>query len=172
MMAWISRWLDRLLAVAGAFVFSQVPAFMQQYTQRLGGHLAELQRHLQELQRLAAASGKSLPQYIAKFANNPDPDFARQGELMQGLVHRYHQLSDSAQQLAQASPLMRPIVFVQHVQADIAKGTFDSFQAAFAFSLEGLLYACAGMMCGYLVYSLIVRFINTVSWIFRRPKAI
>mgnify|MGYP001066913065 CR=1 FL=1 len=51
------KFLDRLACVAGALGFSQAPEIMQQYLQRIGGHLDEARRHVAEVQRVATQSG-------------------------------------------------------------------------------------------------------------------
>lgn len=161
-MKWLAALLDRLCAVLGAFIFCQFPAFFQQYAQRLGGHFAEVSRQTQEFDRLARQSGKTLHQYIQKFLSNSDPDFARQGEIMQALVQRKHQLSDALMQLNQATPLSRPWAFVSHLQADIAKGTLSDFQPALTLSVEGAIYAFVGLVVGYLAFALIRRLVVAV----------
>jgi hypothetical protein len=65
--------------VIGAFVASQIPEFIQQYTQRLAGHVNELYRLLNQMRQVASYSNKTLDQYIQKFITSSDPDFARQG---------------------------------------------------------------------------------------------
>ena len=39
--------LDRVFSILGAAAFSQVPEFIQQYLQRLGGHLDEAKRQVE-----------------------------------------------------------------------------------------------------------------------------
>ena len=43
---------DRALCVVGAILFSQLPEFFQQYLQRLGGHLDEARRQLEQFRQL------------------------------------------------------------------------------------------------------------------------
>ena len=64
---------DRLLCVAGAVLFSQVPEFMEQYLQRLGGHLDEARRQLEQLRDVAAQIRVTLEALIANTSANPDP---------------------------------------------------------------------------------------------------
>jgi len=52
--------LDRLLCVVGAVLFSQLPEFIQQYLQRLGGHLDEARRQLEQFRAVAAQSDLTL----------------------------------------------------------------------------------------------------------------
>src|SRR5437868_6272991 len=95
----LGRWFigicDRICAVLGAFAFSQIPLFYQQYTQRLAGHLAEAGWQVALLHETAEHAGKSLPAYIAKFLNQSDPDFVLQGRLMDSLITRLTTLKES-----------------------------------------------------------------------------
>lgn len=162
MLAWIPHFLDRVCAVAGAFFLSQFPAFYQQYTQRLAGHLSELTRHLTALQRLAEQSGKTLPAYIQKFVSSRDLDFSEQGAFMNSLLERHLQLSNAYTHLVQANPLERPWVLMTHAQTDIMRGVLTDFQPAISLTLEGLLYATLGIMAGYLVFACLRRLVGAI----------
>src|ERR1035437_1722684 len=80
--------LDRALCVIGTIAFSQIPEFMQQYLQRLGGHLDEARRQLQRFQQTATQSGLSLEQLIGQTSVNSDPAVAKLGEVMTGALSR------------------------------------------------------------------------------------
>jgi hypothetical protein len=148
----IGSLLDRLSVVVGAFLGSQVPEFMQQYTQRLAGHVNELHRLLSQMRIVASHSNKTLEQYIQKFLSSPDPDFARQGELMQEMLSRWEELNQALFHLTHSSIWMRPYVFLKELQYDIAKSTLASFQPGINLSVEGLCYAGAGMLMGWVLY--------------------
>ena len=81
---------DRLLCVLGAVTFSQVPEFMQQYLQRLGGHLDEARRQLDRLQDAAARSGLTLEQLTAHMSPPDDPAVARLGQPVGRRMGRSH----------------------------------------------------------------------------------
>lgn len=144
--------LSRLSAVAGALIFSQLPQYLQQYTQRLGGHVNEIGRLVEQLQMLALQSGKSLSQYIDKFTRSNDPDFAQQGEWMQTLVERHAQLSAAWEAITHATPLTRLSAYLAHHQSEIAKTTLAFFQPAFPMTVEAGIYALIGALIGYLIY--------------------
>src|ERR1035438_6225201 len=82
------RMLDRLLCVLGAVAFSQIPEFMQQYLQRLGGHLDEARRQLDQLQAAAARSGLTLDQLTAHTAAATDPAVGRLGGVLREAAAR------------------------------------------------------------------------------------
>lgn len=154
MFSLLDKILDRLCALAGALLFSQAPEFFQQYTQRLAGHVAELQRHVDILKQLAKQSGKTLHDYIHKFISNSDPDFSNQGTMMQKMVDRLNDLTLSLQSMQTASVWSRPWEFVTHLQEDIAYGTMVHFKAGLPLTLEGACYAFIGMLVGFGIYSL------------------
>ena len=143
--------LDRLCIVAGAFLGSQIPQFMHQYSQRLAGHVAELHQLLDQLRQAASLSNKSLEQYIYKFMSSSDPDFAHQGQFMQGIVQRWEELNHALLHLTQSSVWARPFVFVKDLQPDIAQSTLAVFQPGIALNVEGLCYAGFGAVLGWLL---------------------
>lgn len=162
----IGSLLDRLCLVAGAFVGSQIPPFMQQYSQRLAGHVSELHHMLEKLQSVAALSNKTLEQYIHKFLSSSDPDFVNQGHYMQGVVQRWQDLHDAATNLAQSSLWGRPFVFLKNLQPDIANSALADFQPALNLSIEGICYAGVGMMLGWICFQGMTRILKSIRSIF------
>ena len=138
--------LDRALCVVGAVLFSQVPEFMQQYLQRLGGHLDEARRQLQQFTDTAAQSGLTLERFIAQTAANAEPAVAKLGGVMTGTVERVADLAAAQTALQNATTWSRPFVFVARLDLPIARATWGIFKPAVPTTLEGLLYALAGML--------------------------
>ncbi|CUI16805.1 conserved hypothetical protein [Candidatus Protochlamydia naegleriophila] len=155
----MDRILDRLFVVMGAFIGSQIPEFMQQYTQRLAGHVSELNHLLDGLRQVAANSGKTLEEYIHKFVINGDPDFVRQGEFMQGMVSRWQELSQALTHLTESSFLGRPFVFFTELNYPIAKAAFAAYQPGLNLTLEGLSYTGIGILTGYFFYQLLSKIV-------------
>jgi hypothetical protein len=139
------KFLDRALCVAGAVIFSQGPEFMQQYLQRLGGHLDEARRQLEQFQKVAAQSGLSLQKFIAQTNANPDTAVAKLGGVMSAAGERVDHLETAKLAIQNASPLTRPFVFIQHVDTEIANATWTLYKPAVPTTIEGILYALLGM---------------------------
>jgi hypothetical protein len=137
--------LDRALCVAGAVIFSQGPEFMQQYLQRLGGHLDEARRQLDQFKKVAAQSGLSLDQFIAQTNANADVAVAKLGGVMSEASVRVDHLETAKLAIQNASPLARPFAFLQHVDSEIASATWAIYKPAVPTTIEGLLYALLGM---------------------------
>lgn len=137
--------LDRALCVGGAVIFSQAPEFMQQYLQRLGGHLDEARRQLEQFKKVAAQSGLSLEQFIAQTNANADAAVAKLGGVMSEAGTRVDHLETAQAAILGASPLSRPFTFLQHVDAEIANATWAIYKPAVPTTIEGALYALLGM---------------------------
>jgi len=143
---------DRILCVAGAVLFSQAPEFMQQYLQRLEGHLDEARRQLAALTRAAAESGLTLDQLVADASRSADPAIARLGAVAGEAATRVAQLQSADTALRRASVWARPFEFMAHLEPEIARGTWAVFRPAVPTTLEGLGYAACGMLVALAVF--------------------
>lgn len=166
MLKWINGLVDRIFAVAGALTLSQAPLFMQQYSQTLSGHVAELNIQIAVIRNAAAQSGKTLEQYIQKFTSSPDSDFSKQGQILQGMLERFTSLSDAYSALSNTTVFTKPFIFVRYLNFDMIQSTLKHFQPGIAFTVEGLVYAMIGLGIGYMAYwclsTLIVAFYQTI----------
>jgi len=148
----LSGLLDRIFVIAGAFLGSQVPSFMHQYTQRLAGRVDELQFQIKKWQELALLSNRTLPEYIQKFISSPDADFSGQGVLMQSTLERLDSLSQALHRLQDSAPLGRAYHFVAQMNGDLFWSTFHSYIPQMTMTIEGLSYSLVGMFFGYFVF--------------------
>lgn len=159
--------LDRLFVVVGALLGSQIPEFIQQYKQRLAGHVDELHRLSTRLTTFAFQSTQTIEQYIQRFLGSHDPDLAKQGLFMDEMVTRSKDLSGALDHLNQASLWSQPYVFIRDFQFDIAEGTWRSFSPGINFSIEGICYAVIGMILGWSCYHFLVW---VPSWIWKKIR--
>ena len=163
------RLLDRILCVVGAVLFSQLPEFMQQYLQRLGGHLDEARLQLDRLREAAARSGMTLDQLVSGASRNPDPSADRLAGMVRSSIARVDELSAAESAIRHASIWAKPFVFAAHLDLGIAKATWSIFRPAVPTTAEGLVYAAAGMAAVLAAYHLGVR--EPVARRFRRKAA-
>ena len=150
--------LDRALCVIGAVVFSQIPEFMQQYLQRLGGHLDEARRQLLHFQQAAAQSGFSLDRLIDHTTANADPAVAKLSAVMTDAIARVDTLAAAQAAIQDASFWSRPFVFLRHVDLAIARATWAIFKPAVPTTVEGLAYALFGMLVLIAIYHLGIKY--------------
>jgi len=151
------RLLDRILCVVGAVLFSQFPEFMQQYLQRLEGHLDEARLVVDRFRDAAAQSGMSLDQLVAGAAQNPDPSMGKLGGVVRGAVARVDQLGAADTALRSASIWAKPFVFVAHMDRGIARATLTIYRPAVPTTFEGFIYAGFGILLVLAVYHLAIR---------------
>ncbi|HVU23214.1 MAG TPA: DUF2937 family protein [Opitutus sp.] len=154
--------VDRALCVAGAIAFSQLPEFMQQYLQRLGGHLDEARRQLELFRHTAAQSGLTLDQLIHQTATNSDAAVARLGGVMTGAVNRVQTLESAQAALLHATAWTRPFVFARDIDTGIARNTWAVFRPAVPTTPEGIAYAVLG------IFALLGVYHAGVKWPIRR----
>ncbi len=150
--------LDRVLCLLGAVAFCQLPEFIQQYLQRLGGHLDEARRQLAQFEAVAAQSKLTLAQFIERTSANADEAVARLGGIMQAAIDRVAELSSTESALRNASLWEKPFVFFANLDRSIAAATMDVYRPAVPTTIEGLLYAIAGMVTILCVYHGLIRY--------------
>ena len=143
-MRWTLRKCDALLgtvlaAVAGV-AFAQLPAFIQQYLQRLGGHVDEAQLNLSQV--ITGASFRTL-------------DAPAREVLTVSLNQRVSELETGEQAITGASASVRPFIFLRELNPDIAMATFRAFEPAVPLSTAGLIYGVTGIVAGWLFYELL-----------------
>lgn len=144
---------DRICAVLGAVGLSQFPQFYGQYMQRLGGHLSEARRIYDQYQQAAADAGLSLEAYIQEHLNATSDIFVSSGQVIENLVNRYFELEQSYLALADSNIFNRWFVFLKEVDWEIAVGTWNNFVPGAPTTMEGLVYAIAGLLAGWGIYA-------------------
>ncbi len=153
----LERLVDRVLCVIGAVVFSQAPEFMQQYLQRLEGHLDEARLALGHFKEAAAQSGMSIEQLVASAGQNPDPSMRSIGGVVQAAAARVDQLTEADAALRGASAWARPFVFLEHAEWGITKATWVIYRPAVPTTPEGFAYAAMGMVLALVIFHLAVK---------------
>lgn len=169
MVKWVSGLIDRIFAAAGGVLFSQAPLFMKQYIQQLYGRAAELRYQVDAMRQAATNSGKTLEQFIQKFVDSGDVDFARQGDVMSAMVNRWYYINEALTSLQESSVLTRPFVFIRHMNWDIIKSTWSQYVFGLPLTLEGLIYAVLGIIFGFLVFYGIRKFFSALWLSIKSP---
>jgi hypothetical protein len=142
---------------------------MQQYLQRLEGHLDEARLTLGKFREAAAQSGMTLAQLVAGAGQNPDPSMQKVGGVIQGAVERVDELSAADAALRGASIWTRPFVFAGHIDWGIAKATWAIYRPAVPTTGEGFLYSGLGIGVALALYYGAVR--APIAAHFRRKAA-
>lgn len=155
-MGWLMRKLDTLggavfAGVAGAAV-SQFQAFVQQYVQRLGGHLDEAQRVYETIQ--------NSERYRALAAEARDV-------LLTDAHARVEEIRAALDALDRAGLFAKPFVFIAHFDPGIASRTLESFSPALPVDMASLVYAGMGLIAGLVLWGIVKA---PFALIFRRRR--
>jgi hypothetical protein len=150
----VDRLLDRVMAIVGAIGFSQAPGFIDNYLQRLGGHVAEAQRNVATWQTIADKSAHGdLHALIALYRVSDKTEVLEAGRKCTADVLRLEDLVSALDAIVAAPPWSRAVAFLRHLDADIARATAAQFVPTIPLNVEGLCYAIAGLMLALCVYA-------------------
>ena len=145
--------VDRIVAVVSAVAGSQFPAFVQHYTQRLGGHMSEAERNLMEWRTIAQeTTGGDLMGLANRYLLSVEPEVVAAGNKCTADIARADTLREALTALQNSSALERPFVFLRHFDREIASATLEEFSMNVPLDPEGLLYAACGLVLGLLLY--------------------
>ena len=141
-----------------AIVLSQFPEYAQQYTQRLGGAVNELRIVTERFDREATDAGLDRQQALGRFEASSDQFLAGRGSGEAANFARYEQLSQTLARIQNANAVERFQSMPAYLDSDIGVQTLQNYKPAVPVTMEGILYAGAGFVIGYLLMSGIWRF--------------
>lgn len=151
----------------GGVTASQGPEFSQQYRQRLGGAIDELQRVIARFDADAQANGEARDNAIARLRSNPDDLVSRQGVAMQANVERLGRLQAHREAMMQAGSFSRIALMVRDGDRDLMGAAYRDFEPAMPVTEEGLLSTAVGFIAIWGGVLLFAGFLRS----FRRPRA-
>ena len=137
-----------VLVLGGAVAGSQVPLFVQQYEQRLGGALHEARLELGKNERLARGEGLSVDDFARRLGRSADPSVAQLGRNVAQQAERAAALREQAELLAAAAPLAKPLVLARRHDAALLAETWEMYR--YTLTLDPG-FAVAGALAGLVV---------------------
>lgn len=146
----MSRILALLVGLACGAAASQVPEFVTQYTQRLGGWVNAYDKVVVELDQRAAKLKMSREDYIASLKANKKAEARQEGEHLALQVGYQTALTRAYNSLTEAPPLMRGIRLIENYNPVLARATWRDFRPALPATVEGLAYGGAGFVAGWI----------------------
>jgi Protein of unknown function (DUF2937) len=147
----ILRRIAVFVALACGILASQLPEFAQQYRQRLGGAIDEIQRMIAAFDADAARMSLSREQGLERLKTNSDALARRRGEHLEHDITRADRLERQLQSYDDAGPFGRLALFATQFDADIANRALDRFEPAVPVTAEGLASAGAGLAGGWVL---------------------
>lgn len=164
----LNGFLDRAFALAGAVLLAQFPQFYSQYIQRLAGHLNEARRTIDLYGENAASLGLTLEQYIEQHLGSESEIFVSTGQIIVSLLERLHRLESSFTALLEAPPWMRLWIFLKEAELAVAAQTWQDFTPGIPTTMEGLIYAAAGLLLGWSCYTLIKCIVQKLAGLLKK----
>jgi hypothetical protein len=141
-----------VLVLGGAIGFSQVPRFVQEYEQRLGGALQEARRQLDRYDELARSEGLPVEALGRRLAASADPAVAGMGRVVAEQAGRVTDLMEQADALAAASRFLKPLILLQHHDAELLAATWAKFEYTLTLDVG---FAALGALVGLVVNALL-----------------
>ncbi len=154
----ISSLAQRVLAVMGAVIFAQFPAFLTCYLQRLGGHVSELAIIIEKYRIAAQKTGKSIEEYINLHLSSSIPDFVETGKIMSSNVERYDHLNQALLAIQKSDIWFRPMEFLKHFNRELFSETCKDYVLSINLSMEAMIYALMGIVLTMIILALLKTF--------------
>jgi hypothetical protein len=145
--------LTRRLAVAIGLFFAVVgaqwPEFAQQYRQRLGGALDELNRMIVQFDTEAKDQSLTREQGLDRLEHNDDPLARQRAAAIDEDIDRAARLSRQKQAFADAGPLNRLRALVQNFDPDTLSQAWREFEPAVPVTTEAFVVGGAALFVGW-----------------------
>ncbi len=132
-----------------AALTSQAPEFTQQYRQRLGGALDELQTMIARFDTEAGDQSLTREQGITRLKENTDPLAQGRGAALDDAVVRANRLSRQRDAFRTAGPLSQYAILLEDFDPGLARRTAGDYQPAAPLTLSGLMAAAVGFVLGW-----------------------
>lgn len=127
-------------------VSSQAPEFAQQYRQRLGGAIGELEPIVTNFDADAQRSDLSRAEALKMYGRSHEQFLRDRGKSMAEVFERYDRLVAHRAALDDAADLSRPLVVLGGYDGKIFNDTASAYSAAVPLGYAGIAYAAASFM--------------------------
>lgn len=159
----ILRQAALLFGLLLGFMTSQLPEFAQQYRQRLGGAVDELNRVLDEFDADAARLRMSREQGMDRLARSSDAFVSQRADRLREDSARAARLERQLADFRAAGPIGRLGVMARDFDVQVASRAWGSYEPAVPVTVEGALIAIAGFFTGW-------GFLRTTGWAVARRR--
>lgn len=137
-----------LMALLIGVLASQLPEFAQQYRQRLGGAIDELQHILQRFDEDAAQLGMNRAQGIARLEAHPDSFVRGRGVQMSEIEARLGRLERQMQEFDTSNPLGELTALVENFDTGVVRAAYTDFTPALPLTEGGIVSGLLGFAGG------------------------
>jgi len=156
--------LDRIIFAVGVLLFMQVPHFIDQYEQRLGGYYQAQVKNLAQYQQIANQQHQgNLSALIDEFESSSKRSVQQTGSHVREMSEQTEQLKNDVLVLASDSFIMKFSHVVTTLKVDIARAVIQTYKPAFPLSVEGLVCGLLGGVILSLLFNALFSFPKILS---------
>jgi hypothetical protein len=152
-----ARRIALLIGLVFAAVASQLPEFAQQYRQRLGGALDELNAQVARFDADASQSGITRDEGVIRLQKSDDRFVQERGEQARDTITRRDRLQRQSAGFANAGPVTRLIILAGDFDPTVARGAYQAFEPGVPVTSEGIIAGIVGFVLGGGLVHLIAR---------------
>ncbi|MEM9581082.1 MAG: DUF2937 family protein [Pseudomonadota bacterium] len=149
------RTLTLVAGLTGAAGVSQFPEYSQQYMQRLGGAVDELERVVQRFDADAAQLGFSREAALVDLAQGGEFGAARATSMVQ-TIDRHAQLKVDLRALQGLGPFSRAKYAARFTDTELAGRVWENYKPAMPVTFEGAVFAGVGFLGGLALFSALI----------------
>ncbi len=144
--------MGKLVKITGGVglgvLLSQFPEYSQQYVQRLGGAVDELQTVVSDFDTSAQATGSTRETALSSMSVGNE-FLRRRGDDMSRTIARYTYLNESYDLLKDAGAYERLVYVRRFGDPQITKNAYADFQPAIPLSIDAMVLLFGGYIFGY-----------------------
>lgn len=144
----LTRTFSLIAGLGTATLACQMPEFMQQYHQRLGGAVQELSIVVEDFDRDAQAQGLSRSEALDSYSISSQPFINTRGLSMTRTLDRFEHINAHYEALSDANILTRPVLLAQHSDKQLMNGAWQDYKPAIPTTPEGIVYGLVGFLFG------------------------
>jgi non-ribosomal peptide synthetase component F len=164
----IVRRLVLFFAVLCGLATTQLPEFVQQYRQRLGGAVDEIAAIVAHFDAEAQDLGMTQAEAIGRLETNPDRLVEARGRDMEHLIARLAKLRRALAALESSDATVKWGTFLTTFDPAIAARAYEAYQPAVPTTLDGALAGLVGFVFGGALAHLVSLPVRHGSKLFRR----
>ena len=160
--------LDKIFFTLGVIVFLQLPHFIDQYTQRIGGYAESKQQQLNDYQLIADNNfNGNLDLLVSGFMKSDDAAVRQTGDNIKETQLDVKILGNEIRFLEEKELLKKVVFLTTNIRINIAKGTLGAFQPGIPLNLWSMIYG----LIGGVLFSLLFNGTTKIpKLIFRKKK--
>ena len=144
----IFRRIAFFIAALCGLAMTQLPEFVEQYRQRLGGAIDELAAVVARFDSDSAQHGLTQSAGIDRLHANGDKFVRERGDEIQDDIARLANLRKTQAAFKSEGPIARIATFATHYDQRIARGAYNDFEPAVPTSPEALALGLFGFVFG------------------------